>query len=122
LKRSNSYARPDYLDRMGRDYPAEAPVTAPHPMESQDALAKHRRLLEWFEQERERQLENRREMALDHDFYDGLQWNWEDAQVLIERNQNPLVYNLSSRPSIGSSAASAGCASTGACCRAPTTT
>jgi hypothetical protein len=63
-------------------------------MDSQDAIAKHSRLLSWFEQERERQMENRREMALDCDFYDGLQWNWEDAQVLIERNQSPLVYNL----------------------------
>jgi hypothetical protein len=63
-------------------------------MDSESAHTLHGRLLSWFEQERERQMENRREMALDCDFYDGLQWNWEDAQVLIERGQAPLVYNL----------------------------
>jgi hypothetical protein len=115
-----THNRADYFERSGITYPVERdlPTQAAHPMDNEASMAKHRRLMEWFEQERERQLENRREMALDHDFYDGLQWSWEDAQVLIERGQARSSTTCASRPSTGSSAASAGCASTGACCRA----
>lgn len=52
-----------------------------------------RQLLQWYFYERDRQAANRLEMAVDHDFYDGLQWEDEDAQVLADRGQAPIVYN-----------------------------
>jgi hypothetical protein len=52
-----------------------------------------RQLEEWFEVERIRQAPNRYQMAIDSDFYDGLQWADEDAQELALRGQAPLVYN-----------------------------
>lgn len=52
-----------------------------------------RRLLVWLQHERDRQASNRVEMARDADFYDGLQWSQQDAQVLEDRGQAPLVFN-----------------------------
>lgn len=63
------------------------------PLESDEAQKEHKRLLEWFYFERDRQSANRLEMALDADVYDGLQWDEEDAAILRERGQLPLVYN-----------------------------
>ena len=34
-------------------------------------------------------------MAIDHDYYDHLQWREEDAQLLMDRGQAPLVFNES---------------------------
>lgn len=62
-------------------------------LETVDALRRLRKLEEWLEQERQRQAHNRYQMALDEDFFDGLQWSDEDAAALIERGQAPLVYN-----------------------------
>jgi len=97
IENHTAQTRLDYVDRRGVDYPAEnkGDQAKLHEMDKPAAQETHRTLMSWFEQERERQLENRREMALDCDFYDGLQWSWEDARVLLERNQSPLVYNLS---------------------------
>ena len=53
----------------------------------------HRRLLDWYYQEREKQAVNRYQMAIDHDFYDNLQWSDEDAQEVANRGQIPIVYN-----------------------------
>lgn len=68
-------------------------VPAAHRLDSSEARDKLRRLLEWYHFERDRQAANRMEMALDHDFYDGLQWDAEDAQTLRDRGQMPLVFN-----------------------------
>jgi hypothetical protein len=53
----------------------------------------HGKLMNWWNIERELQSWNRYQQAIDEDFYDGLQWDTEDAQALIERGQAPLVYN-----------------------------
>lgn len=50
-------------------------------------------LEEWLENERIRQGPNRYQQAVDEDFYDGLQWSDEDALILQQRGQAPLVYN-----------------------------
>lgn len=63
------------------------------PLDDEKAQAEHRKLMQWYFHERERQADNRLEMALDADFYDGLQWDDDDAQVLKDRGQMPLVYN-----------------------------
>jgi hypothetical protein len=64
-----------------------------HPLDSEDSRKELRRLLGWYYLERDRQAENRLQMATDHDFYDGDQWDAEDAAVLAERGQMPLTYN-----------------------------
>lgn len=51
------------------------------------------RLRDWYDQEVQRQAANRYQMALDVDYYDSLQWSEEDAQILLDRNQAPVVYN-----------------------------
>lgn len=45
------------------------------------------------DQELARQQANRYQMQLDEDFYDGLQWDLRDQRILLERGQNPVVYN-----------------------------
>lgn len=64
-----------------------------HPLETDEALRTHKRLLEWYYLEKSRQAENRLEMAMDADFYDGIQWDPADAAELERRGQMPLVYN-----------------------------
>lgn len=65
-----------------------------HPMDSPGMVRRFRRLLGLYEDELDRQGENRAQMALDEDFYDSIQWREEDAAVLRERGQVPLVYNV----------------------------
>lgn len=54
---------------------------------------KHSRLRSWLEHERDRQADNRAEMAIDGDFYDGLQFTEEEALEIESRGQAPNVYN-----------------------------
>ena len=54
---------------------------------------RHSVLMELLEDEGERQAEERIQMAIDEDYYDHLQWRPEDAQVLIDRGQAPVVFN-----------------------------
>lgn len=86
----------NFLDDDALLLPAERnelAVRAAHKLDAPEARAELRRLLEWFYFERERQSSNRLEMAMDADFYDGLQWDPEDAQALRDRGQMPLVFN-----------------------------
>jgi hypothetical protein len=64
-----------------------------HPMDSAEMRKEHRQILEWWYLEREKQSENRLQMALDADSYDNRQWDPADAEILEERGQMPLVYN-----------------------------
>lgn len=64
-----------------------------HPMDSDAACAEHRRLLEWYYYEKEKQAPNRLEMAIDHDFYDNTQWNATDKAEVEGRGQMALSYN-----------------------------
>lgn len=52
------------------------------------------RLIGFYRRELARQEENRAQMALDADFYDGDQWSQEDKQYLADRGQQALVYNV----------------------------
>lgn len=65
-----------------------------HPLDSAENLEMHRRLLAIYEDELDRQQENRIEQAEDEDFYDNIQWREEDARELKERGQVPLCYNV----------------------------
>lgn len=54
---------------------------------------RHSVLMDCLMDERDRQAEERQQAAIDEDYYDHLQWRLDDAQVLIERGQAPLVFN-----------------------------
>lgn len=64
-----------------------------HPLDSAESKKTHIKLLDWFFHERSKQAENRMQMAMDADFYDGEQWDRTDAEVLKDRGQVPLVFN-----------------------------
>lgn len=78
----------DSASVLGADMEAER-----NPLDTPEARTEHSKLLSWFYGERDRQGTNRLEMALDHDFYDSLQWSEEDKDELASRGQMPLVYN-----------------------------
>ena len=71
------------------------PVGRPkkNPLDSPKIVQLHKDVQVWFDQESQRQAANRFQMALDEDYYDSLQWDEEDARVLTERGQAPVVYN-----------------------------
>lgn len=54
---------------------------------------RHQVLMECLTDERDRQSEERRQAAIDDDFYDHLQWRQDDALEMMERGQAPLVFN-----------------------------
>lgn len=60
---------------------------------TEDYTKIHRRLMNWYLNERELQAYNRYQMAIDEDFFDGLQWTEEEAAELASRGQAPIVYN-----------------------------
>ena len=56
-------------------------------MDSEESMAELRKLLQWFYHERDKQAENRLQMALDDDFYDSIQWD----QGRTQRSSNPVA-------------------------------
>lgn len=64
-----------------------------HMMDRQKARETLSMLLSWFYLERDKQAENRLQMALDSDFYDNKQWSADDEAEVRSRGQMPLVYN-----------------------------
>jgi hypothetical protein len=71
----------------------ELSTTSAHPLDSREALEEHRRLLRWYWWERDKQAENRLQMAIDHDFYDSIQWDDDDKAIVEARGQMALVFN-----------------------------
>ena len=89
-------SRVDTSDAWSRREDTE-PDTEPkkrHKLDSERMMRIHGRLLSRYETELDRQAENRAQMATDEDYYDNIQWDEEDAAVLRERGQMPLVYNV----------------------------
>lgn len=86
----------DPIERLATSGRNELPIggKARHRLDSSENSRLHARLLAYYEQELDRQAENRREQAIDEDFYDNIQWRPEDARTLRERGQVPLVYNV----------------------------
>lgn len=73
----------------------QAPVsTKPHPLDSDENIELHGRLIAYYRQELDRQSDNRFQMAVDEDYFDNIQWDAESAAILRERGQAPLVYNV----------------------------
>lgn len=71
----------------------QAKETAVHPLDSDETRKLHRKLLDWYFHERSKQSANRMEMALDADFYDGIQWDPDDKLEVNRRGQMALVFN-----------------------------
>lgn len=63
------------------------------PLDSESAERLWKKLQAWLIEEKSRQSHNRIQQAIDHDFYDHLQWRGEDIDELAERGQAPLVFN-----------------------------
>ncbi|WP_353180320.1 hypothetical protein [Delftia acidovorans] len=68
-------------------------TTPQHPLDQDEARKTLRKLLSWYYREREIQAENRLQMSIDADYYDGDQWDPADAATLEARGQVPLVFN-----------------------------
>ena len=81
------------LTHSAEDLARHRQARAHHPLETDGSRAILRQLLQWYYFEKERQAANRLEMAMDCDFYDNLQWDAQDAAILRDRGQMPLVYN-----------------------------
>lgn len=63
-------------------------------LDSSESIALHSRLLSIYRYELDRQARNRREMAMDEDFYDHIQWSASQIAHLHERGQDALVFNV----------------------------
>lgn len=61
----------------------------------EEARNRHAVLIQCLKDEGDLQAEERLQMAIDEDYYDHLQWRYEDALVLMDRGQAPLVFNES---------------------------
>lgn len=82
------------VDRMQEHkVPVERPAS-PDQLAKPRMLDLWRRMLGFYQHELEVQAENRAQMAEDEAFYDGRQWADMDAEVLRERGQEPIVYNV----------------------------
>lgn len=64
------------------------------PLDGHDARELQSRLVSNYRQELDRQSENRFQMAVDEDYLDNIQWDEDDAAILRDRGQAPLVYNV----------------------------
>lgn len=83
----------DWGDAAGDDESLLPAEYDNHPLDSEEARKEFSKLMGWYHHEKDRQAVNRLEMATDADFYDSIQWNHDDAQILEGRGQTPLVFN-----------------------------
>lgn len=79
-------------DRLDMELPE--PEEPEHELDSPENVELFRRLLGYYQQELDRQADNRIQQAIDEDFYDHIQWSEQDAAALKERGQAPIVYNV----------------------------
>lgn len=63
-------------------------------LDSEPYREQWKRLLAIYRYELERQADNRREMAVDEDMFDHIQWSAEEINAHQKRGQVPLVFNL----------------------------
>lgn len=82
------------LDRMEFDTPGHQGEQTGSVLDNAEHYALHRRLMGHYQRELDRQQGNRVEQAQEEDFYDNIQWTEEEAQVLRDRGQAPLTYNV----------------------------
>ena len=65
-----------------------------HPLDDEKWQARLKYLQQWYRQARIAQADNRTEMAIDEDYYDGIQMEAEDIRTLMDRNQPILAFNV----------------------------
>lgn len=53
-----------------------------------------RKLEDWWQEARDHHADNRREMMIDADYYDTMQWTQRDAESLLARGQAPLSFPI----------------------------
>jgi hypothetical protein len=63
-------------------------------LDSQQGDNLHRNLMGHYVRELDRQAENRVQMAMDEDFYDHIQFTEEELEILADRGQSPMVFNM----------------------------
>lgn len=88
-QRSNYY---DPDSRYGENSSQKEPASI-NTLDSDESQVRLQKLKDWWYEVRVAHSENRHEQAIDDDFVDGLQWSEEDARILEERFQQPLVFN-----------------------------
>lgn len=91
-KRGNAAERE--IDKVSMFGAVPTETSKPNALDSEKNELLHNRLMGYYQQELDRQQVNRHEQAIDEDFYDNIQWTDADAQVLKDRGQIPLVYNV----------------------------
>jgi hypothetical protein len=84
---------PQALDARFDAFADDTPVNAPHDLDSSENRTLLKKLQEWWNEARTAHSENRFQQSIDADFYDGLQWDDRDSEILRERGQAPLVFN-----------------------------
>ncbi len=90
---NRAYAPGENVVNVDEGVTEEGSEQPAHILDRPEARKWHQKLMGWYYREREIQAENRMQMAVDHDFYDGDQWDFADAAELEERGQAPLVFN-----------------------------
>lgn len=65
-----------------------------HPLDEPKYQERLKKLMQWRRQARVAQADNRTEMAIDEDYYDGIQLEPEELHILTQRSQPPLVFNI----------------------------
>ena len=83
-----------YESPIPSDTPALSRAQRGNTLDSGKNIALHHRLLNYYTRELDRQFDSRRDMAIDADFYDNIQWTEEQAATLKARGQVPLVFNV----------------------------
>jgi len=84
---------PTAIDRLPASS-APASRRAVNRLDTEESQEFHRKLLSYYQQELDRQADNRVEQAEDEDFYDNLQWTPEDKAIVEGRGQMALTYNI----------------------------
>lgn len=83
---------PDSRYELGGEYEQDDDKPL-HKLDDDKAEAKRQKLQDWVYQERVRQSENRKEMAIDANYADGLQWTEDEQAEIEDRGQLALVFN-----------------------------
>lgn len=85
----------------GDDEPADKkallsgePVAEPDAPQDEQVKRRHQVLMDCLDEEGERQKEERLQAQIDDDYYHHLQWTQEEAKILTDRGQAPLVFNI----------------------------
>ncbi len=89
-----SVSKKRYNSPIPSDTPALSRPQRGNSLDSGKNVALHHRLLNYYTRELDRQFDSRRDMAIDADFYDNIQWTDEQAATLKARGQVPLVFNV----------------------------